>query len=134
MGKPTHADHALLTKGIYTLPEAARLTGTSLETARRWTVGYRQGEKSYPALFDREFDWFEERAFLSFLDLVELYFIQQFVAHGVPTQHVRAAAQKAAEIIGDSHPFASTRFGAIGRKVVLLDEDGLVDVVDSRTR
>lgn len=117
----------LLTRGIYTVGEAARILRLPAATLRRWAFGYERGGKTYDPLFARDYDETEGEHGLSFLDLVELFLIDKFVQHGVPTHQVRVAARNAALELGKRHPFATTRFGAVGRTVVFLDEDGLVD-------
>jgi len=117
----------LLEIGIYTFAEAARILGVEYRTLRRWATGYSSRGVTHEPLFHAELVD-EDVPSLSFLDLAELYFIQEVVNHGVPGVQIRAAARNAASIIGTAHPFSTARFGALGRQVVLLDDDGLVDI------
>lgn len=120
----------LLNKGLYTPAEAARLIRQPVPTIRRWAFGYQRAGKNHAPLFDREFMGDESLQSLSFLDLVELFLIDKFIKHGVPTEQIRAAAKNAAKELGKRHPFATMRFGAVGKRVVFLDDDGLVDAMD----
>lgn len=135
-----HPSRQWLRRGIYGLNEAARLAGVHPQTAKRWVVGYRWEspdgvQHESPPVFERELPDFRGEVALSFLDLVELLFVQRFREHGVPLQTIRRAADVAAEMFGQvSHPFTLRRFETDGRTVLarVRDEDGdehLIDLV-----
>src|SRR3989442_5876899 len=69
-------DDALLRLGIYTIPEAARLTRVPFASIRRWTHGYafrKGGERRWsPPLVVPQLDPVDEIPAVSFLDLQAL--------------------------------------------------------------
>jgi uncharacterized protein (DUF433 family) len=112
---------SLLGVGVYTIPEASRLTGIPSRTIRRWLTGYtyRKGKTSHasPPLWEREIPPVDDSVALSFRDLLEVRFVQFFRTHGVNWPTIRRAAECAAEIIQDSHPFSTKRFKTDGRSI-----------------
>jgi len=112
----------LLVVGIYTLPEAARLTGVPIRNIRRWTLGYefvRGGERRWsPPLVTPQLHPIDGVPAVSFLDLQELRFLHAFRARGASWQALRVAHERARERIGHSHPFATGRFLSAGREIL----------------
>ena len=103
-----------LGKGIFSLPEAAALTGLSSAQIRRWITGYQHRD----AVFAADFQRLNERVSLSFLDLVEVLFVDSFRKHGVSWSSIRTAAQKAAAMLEYSHPFAKRSFYTDGKYIL----------------
>ena len=101
-------------KGIYSVSEAARLTGIDSRSISRWARGYyypRRGTlRRSPPVFEADFEPFEGRYSLSFLDLMELRFVKAFRSHGLSFYKIRIASTRAASILATHHPFASRRF------------------------
>jgi uncharacterized protein (DUF433 family)/DNA-binding transcriptional MerR regulator len=132
----------LIGQGIYSVPEAARLTGIAAPSIRRWLFGYtaRDGERHSarrPGLWTPAFADEGERA-LSFHDLIELRFVDAFRAHGVSLQAIRVAARHAREMFGTDHPLTCRRFQTDGRSVFATvakelegtgEEESLIDLV-----
>jgi uncharacterized protein (DUF433 family) len=125
---------ALLSAGLYSVPEAARLLGEQTRTIRRWAFGYRRRGRYYdPAIFPDAADW-KGPSVLTFLDLVELLFIQGCLKAGVSWPKVRAAAETAARLLrNEPHPFALKKWFADPAGVYLMlgerdGEDSLVEV------
>lgn len=112
---------SLLGKGVYTLPEASRLTGIPSRTIRRWITGYsytRGGMvHAFPPLWERQIAPVDNSVALSFRDLLEVRFVEFFRTHGVSWETIKLAAQCAAEIIQDTHPFSTKRFKTDGRSI-----------------
>jgi uncharacterized protein (DUF433 family) len=110
---------SLLGLGIYTIPEAARLTHVAPKRIKRWIEGYsfqHRGEtRSSAPLWQREIE--SDGLVLSFRDLLEVRFIDAFRRHGVSWKVIRIAAQHAAEIIQDPHPFSTKKFKTDGRSI-----------------
>jgi len=128
----------MLGRGIYTVPEAARLTGVSSQRIRRWLKGYsfRSGgiARSQPPVWEHEIPTLDGSLALSFRDLVEVQFIDRFLQHGVKWKPLRVAATLAAEIIQSSHPFSTQRFKTDGKTIFLelveeSQEPSLLDLV-----
>ena len=114
----------------YSATMAGRLVGLRPERVRRWLQGYQRaylngpdGEKRISHISPvvcREDDC--EVSYASFLDLIDLLFVKQFLDHGISLQKVRKALAEAKEILGDSH-FAKKRFFNDGRKIYLQVKD-----------
>jgi len=134
------AGEQLLTIGVYTLPEAARLTGVPIANIRRWTLGYsfvRDGQRRWSApLVPPQLDAVEGVPAVSFLDLQELRLLHMFRSRGASWQTLRAAHDRAKAIIGHRHPFATGRFKSAGREilseVVLSESDRAFENIVSR--
>lgn len=107
--------------GIYSVAEAARLTGVSAARVRRWIRGYtfRSGEEPRTSLpvWKGGLPVLEGRFALNFLDLLEVRFIDAFLRHGVSWPTLRAAECHARQLLNTDHPFATNRFRTDGRKI-----------------
>jgi hypothetical protein len=94
---------ALLSAGLYSVPEAARLLGEQTRTIRRWAFGYRRRGRYYdPAIFPDAADW-KGPSVLTFLDLVELLFIQGCLKAGVSWPKVQRRLRRRLASSGMSH-------------------------------
>jgi uncharacterized protein (DUF433 family)/DNA-binding transcriptional MerR regulator len=131
---------SLLGVGVYSIPEAARLTGVSSSRIRRWLRGYSftsgGAARTSPPLWQRQLAS-EDSLVLSFRDLLEVRFVDAFRRHGVSWKSIRMAAECAAEIVHDSYPFSTRRFKTDGRSIFaeILQETGdesLLDLVKSQ--
>ena len=133
-------DDALLRLGIYTIPEAARLTRVPFASIRRWTHGYafrKGGERRWsPPLVVPQLDPVDEIPAVSFLDLQELRFLHAFRSRGASWQTLRVAHERAKERIGHSHPFSTGRFRSAGREILtevaVSEKDRALENVVSR--
>ena len=109
-----------LNVGIYTIPEASRLTGVSRERIRRWLKGYRSNlrGKSYAPLWQPQLPQIEGKLALSFLDLIEVKFVGAFLDQGVSWPMIHKVREKAGELYPEvSHPFCTRQFVTDGRQV-----------------
>ena len=125
---------SLLGLGIYTVPEAARLTQVAPKRIRRWVEGYsfqQHGETRASAPIWRR-DIESDDAVLSFRDLLEVRFVDAFRRHGVSWKVIRIAAQHAAEIIQDPHPFSTKKFKTDGRSIFadIVHDTGKLGLLD----
>ena len=80
------ADYLYIGHGVYSVAEAARLTGVPASTIRRWTRGYsytRNGSryKLPPVFASTEAG---ESSILRFVDLIEVRALRGFREKGVP--------------------------------------------------
>ncbi len=133
---------AFLGRGLYTVPEAARLSRVSAGRIRRWMRGYtfRSSDGSSHASPPVVLAPGRQDAgglTLTFRDLIEVRFIDAFRSHGVSWKVIRLSAERASELYRESHPFASQRFLTDGRSIFaeMLEsngEDSLLELVESQ--
>jgi uncharacterized protein (DUF433 family)/DNA-binding transcriptional MerR regulator len=115
---------SVLGLGVYSVAEAARLTGISAGRIRRWLRGQRRDAAVEPLV-------------LSFRDLLEVRFVDAFRKHGVSWKAIRVAAERAEEIVQDAHPFSTKRFKTDGSSIFAdivqkTGEESLLDLVKSQ--
>ena len=124
--------------GIYSVPEAARLSGVSVGRIRRWLKGYTYAhagdERSSPPVWQGQLPEVDGRLALGFLDLIEVRFVDAFRRRGVSWKALRLGAQRACTLFDSTHPFSTRRFKTDGRGIFtkVYDEEGeesLLDVV-----
>ena len=113
------AARELLDIGLYSVPEAARLTGVSPGRIRRWLRGYRfrtpSGEaRVSPPVWERDLADFDALV-LTFRDLIEIRYVDAFIEQGVSWATLRRSTAKAKELTGNTHPFSSRKFKSDGR-------------------
>jgi len=125
----------LLQTGIYTIPEASRLTQVSPWRIRRWLKGYEfasgTGRHRSPPIWQGEIDPIDRCMALGFRDLLEIRAVDAFLKAGVPWKTLRMAHHNAKERLGHPHPFCSSRFETNGKAIFLElpeSEGGLLDI------
>lgn len=110
-----------LGKGIYSVPDAARLTQIPARRIRRWLRGYHytyRGERrSSLAVWTPGLPAIDGELALSFRDLMEARFVDAFREHHVSWKVIRTASGRAAEFFGETHPFSTKRFRTDGRTI-----------------
>jgi len=137
------ADRIYLNAGIYTVPEAARLTRVSAARIRRWLRGYRyraRTKKQYssPPLLKSQFEPIDNKLALGFLDLMEVRFVDAFLKNGVSWDMIHKARERAKKWFpGESHPFCTKRFVTDGREIFVelhkeTSEPSLIEIVNSQ--
>lgn len=128
-------------KGIYTISEASHLTGIKRETIRRWVAGYTRknqtNQKFVTPVVSRDYAIFKDKIALSFLDLIELQFIQAFRNHNLKWSVIRKAAESAEKILESPHPFATRKLYTDTKTILLKIADeskeiSLIDLVHSQ--
>jgi uncharacterized protein (DUF433 family) len=128
-------------KGIYTLTTAAKIIKINPQKMRRWINGYTYSKnmecRSYEPLLKTEFDYNSENVIVSFLDLVELLFINNFIQYGISIQKIRKAAVVASKLINTSHPFAIKKMFTDGKSIfadIAQEEkdDSLLDLINKQ--
>jgi uncharacterized protein (DUF433 family) len=114
----------LLMRGFYTVQDAARLIEVgNARRIRGWLEGYpkRIGpliRRDYKPIYGRKQE-------LSFLDLMEIRFIEYFREQGVRVQTLRRCIETAREVWKADKPFATERIRFIAsddRRDILVDE------------
>lgn len=92
--------------GFYTVAEAARLLGMSdYQRVSRWLRPTARGDD--PVIV-RDYEKIGREHELSFLDLIEVKFVEHFRQKNITLQSLRVAAGNARRELGVSHPFASS--------------------------
>ncbi|RCK30232.1 hypothetical protein TH9_19545 [Thalassospira xiamenensis] len=94
--------------GLYTVGDAASLTGVSKQRVRGWLNGYhkKDGSRSDKRLTG-QLSPIDGHFALGFLDLMEVHFISHFLKRGVKWKTLALAAKYAREMFEVDHPFAS---------------------------
>ena len=132
---------ALLSTGLYTVPEAARLTRISAGKIRRWLKGYdfKSGDRRRhsDAVWQGELRPIENKLALSFRDLLELRFVDAFIKAGVSWRTMRRAHAKAQAELNTTHPFCSNRVATDGKNILLQQgeedsDEALVNLVTNQ--
>lgn len=129
-------------KGVYGPAEAARLVHIPQQRINRWTRGYTyqyKGETRHtpPLIAGGTEPSTHKGPILSFLDLLEVRFLDAFLVHGVSRKAVRIAALNARELLGRHHPFSTRIFKTDGRSIFAeiargADDKHLLDVVKNQ--
>ena len=104
--------------GIFTVPEAARLTGVPATSIRRWAFGDPRGQAGAPLI--RQLPKLHGQDALGFYNLVEVLFLRDLTQQGVSWPTIRRAAEQARAVLHDDHPLATRRiFHTDGRGLFL---------------
>jgi len=113
----------VLYEPMYPAAEAGRLVGLSSDRVRRWLKGYsyRAGKdtRELPPVIRRQASG---TSYASFLDLVDLLFVKEFLKRGFPLQRIRKALDEAREILGKDH-FARQSFFTNGKNIYFMVKD-----------
>jgi uncharacterized protein (DUF433 family) len=122
----------LLGAGIYTVPEASRLTRVSAARIRRWLKGYDFKSKktrhhSNP-VWTGQFKAMDDKLAVGFKDLMEIRFVRAFLEKGVNWRTMRDAHIAAKAKLGTDHPFCDHRFSTEGRAILLHEAQSSGDV------
>jgi len=112
----------ILGNGIYSLAEAASLTGLDRSKIRRWFRGTSGKTKSDP-VFRSDYEGVEEEISISFHDLVELNVGGQFRTLGFSLQHLRKIHEKLRARWQTDHPFCMKQLATDGKRIFALDLD-----------
>ncbi|MEO6810598.1 MAG: DUF433 domain-containing protein [Isosphaeraceae bacterium] len=120
----------MLGRGVYNLPEAARLTGLTPSRVREWFLG-RPSETSRQPVFQGDYEPINGDRAISFLDLIELYIAGSLRNHGLSLQRLRRIHSKMSEHLNSKHPFSQREILTDGVDLFIRnDEDGRDELVD----
>jgi uncharacterized protein (DUF433 family) len=130
-----------LNTGIYSVPDAARLSRVSTWRIRRWLRGYRfrTKKKQYHSLplWRGQLEPIDHSLALGFLDLIEIRFVDAFLKAGVSWTMLRRAHDRGVELFKNAHPFCTNRFVTDGRDIFVelqreTGESSLLEIVHSQ--
>jgi len=133
----TTADTTALEAPAYSPALAARLTTLQTSRVQRWLRGYEYlyskpgasgaiRRRQQPVLVRA--NALQESPFASFLDLIDLLFVKQFLDAGVSLQKLRKALDEASRLIGGGH-FAQRVFWTDGKEIYLRLQQKSVGLV-----
>jgi uncharacterized protein (DUF433 family) len=108
--------------GIYTIPDASRLTGVTVSRIRRWLKGYefkskKQRLRSKP-VWTGQLAPIAGKLAIGFKDLMEIRYVAAFIDAGVGWKTMRQAHVAAKEKLKTDHPFCTHRFATDGRSIL----------------
>jgi uncharacterized protein (DUF433 family) len=113
---------SLIGRGVYSLPEAARLTKIPPQRIRRWMEGsaFRSGGKRHRSqpIVSSSIGRHLGQLALTFQDLIEVRFLDRFLQHGVKWKEIRLAAERATDLLSNTHPFSTRSFKTDGRSII----------------
>lgn len=107
--------------GIYSIPDAARISHVPASYIRRWLWGYRYQVKgrSHQAgpLWVPQLPDIEDSRALTFKDLIEIQFVYRFRQQGISLQTIRKTIGLATELLDKTFPLSSVRFKTDGKEI-----------------
>jgi uncharacterized protein (DUF433 family) len=127
--------------GIYTVPEASRLTRVAAPRIRRWLRGYKflSGEREHvsPPVWRGQLAPVDGALALGFFDLMEIRVVDAFLRAGVSWKTLREAERRGSMLFQSSHPFCTQRFETDGRGIFVdigeeSDEPKLLEIIKSQ--
>ena len=122
--------------GIYSVPDATRLTAVSAQRIRRWLRGYSflsSGRSlQSPPVWQGQIEPIEGQTAVGFLDLIEIQYVEAFLAKGVSWKTIRIAEEHARSVFKTDHPFCTKRFKTDGCTILadVIEETGEKKMLD----
>lgn len=120
---PKNTAQEFLGLGFYSVADAARLLKMPAVNIRRWLAGYtymRKGELfEVPPLWIPDLPKIDDTIELSFRDLIELRFVNDFTRAGVGLKTIRNCLDYARRVIDSDRPFLTSKFRTDGRTIFL---------------
>src|SRR5687767_8834523 len=109
---------SLLSEGIYSISQASRLLDISADRLRFWVSGRRKMRA--PPIIRSDIQRIDHHIALTFINLIEMKFINAFSKYGVAVQSIRHMAEEARRFLNHPHPFATKMiFRTDGRKIFI---------------
>ncbi len=110
----------LLNSGIYTVPDASRLSKVFPRRIRYWLRDlHSENQKEFPhhRLWKGQHMPIGDKLALGFNDLQEIRFVDAFLGAGVSWPTLKQAHSNAKEVYKTEHPFCTRRFATDGRTI-----------------
>ncbi len=121
-------------RGVYSIPEVARYTGSSTGKVHSWFVG--SGKKRLPSIFKSDFPAVENRYAVSFYDLIDALIVKTLRDEEISLQSIRRVYTALRQDLQVAHPFCrkDLYFFKAGQKLLIrttheLGEEEFHDVV-----
>jgi uncharacterized protein (DUF433 family) len=110
----------LVGTGIYTVPDAARLSKVSSRRIRYWLqrAESEDSKSDHPKLWIGQHRPIDDKIVLGFLDLQEVRFVDAFRNAGVSWRILRRAHEIAKSRYGTEHPFCTRQFATDGKQII----------------
>lgn len=106
-------DKQLLSGGIFSIPEAAKLLNIPKQKLRWWVAN-----PQFTPVITTTIPRIDQRIALSFVNLIEAHFINVFSKWGLHLNSIRVMAKEAKEFLNHAHPFATEFiFKTDGKKI-----------------
>ncbi len=102
----------------YSPTEAGRIVSLSVGRVRRWLLGYEYESAGVKGRQGPVVTRTDQSSYASFLDLIDLLFVNKFLEHGFSLQKIRKALAEAQGIVGGHH-FAQRSFMTDGENIYL---------------
>jgi uncharacterized protein (DUF433 family) len=108
----------LLSSGVYSIPQAAKLLGISSAKVRFWITGHPKMQSA--PIVQSEHKPIDHQIAISFLNLMEVRFIDAFSKYGLSVRSIRYMADEARRFLRHPHPFATDMmFRTDGRRIFI---------------
>jgi uncharacterized protein (DUF433 family) len=121
--------------GIYSVPDAARLTRLSQAQVRHWINGYSYRSEGrtrrIAPVINRQHGKMDDQTALGFLDLIEMRVIAALLEKDFSLQFIRNVHAMAQEVLKSEHPFAVAplRVEANAKEIFSkIDDESLVEL------
>ncbi len=112
----------LIGAGLYSLPEASRLTSIPAPRIRRWMEGYeyldRGKRRRSPPIVQSALGRSTGSLALSFADLIEVRVLDAFLQAGCSWHEIRTTVEGARELLSTTHPFSTKQFKTDGKRIL----------------
>lgn len=125
----------MLGHGVYSMTEAAQLTGLRPTRVREWFRSRPSRSRHGPA-FTSDYSPVAGDIAISFFDLIDVYVAGQLRNYGVSMQKVRRVYKTLAADLKVKHPFCHEKLLTDGNTILTsgLDADGREELVEVLTR
>lgn len=114
-------ERSLLGIGVYSIPEAAKISRIPAQYIRRWLWGYKyvvQGrEHRAEPLWTPQISPIDDNKALTFRDLIEIQFVYRFRQEGISLQTIRKTIGLATDLLAKSYPLSSVKFKTEGKGI-----------------
>lgn len=108
-------DFQIFGQGIYTPKQAARLIEGKSADVQRWT----RGSGTTEPLWESYFQYLDDAAELSFIDLIEVRVVNFLRRHGISLQQIRFAMGDAKVRFGKERPLSTLEFKTDGAEILV---------------
>jgi uncharacterized protein (DUF433 family) len=114
----TAAISNLVGTGIYTVPDAARLSKVSSRRIRYWLQSTESEKPDRPRLWTGQHRPIDDKIVLGFLDLQEVRFVDAFLSAEVSWRVLRGTHEIAKRRYDTEHPFCTRQFATDGKHII----------------